>query len=338
MKKIVLFLVVLISLCSLVNATTLFSDDFSDNNLFGWTNAVNHSTVPTPKDYGALISTSPALLTSPSWNKQSQNFSCDFNISIDSHMQRGRYIFWMITNNSNYDYEGTTFVGVKPEDCGEENLTYYNGSKYNCIGNFTYGKYHLVHITVYNESETDAKMDIYLDGELRVQNAGLRGIVALNQLDRVKFVASINTPSHLIVEDINCYTPNKDEDSDGYSIEDGDCNDNNSSINPNATEVFDGLDNDCDGLIDEGFVDTDNDGVPDMLDICPNTPIGEDIDNNGCSNPQFCEKQSRCGLGCDGADWKHNEPLLTNPHDCMTVIIHKGGIPEPICAGSSCAD
>ncbi len=33
----------------------------------------------------------------------------------------------------------------------------------------------------------------------------------------------------------------------------GDCNDNNAAVNPNATEVcYDGLDNDCDGTIDEG--------------------------------------------------------------------------------------
>ena len=42
-----------------------------------------------------------------------------------------------------------------------------------------------------------------------------------------------------------------DLDQDGYSISDGDCNDLNSMINPNAIEICDELDNNCDGNIDE---------------------------------------------------------------------------------------
>ena len=64
-----------------------------------------------------------------------------------------------------------------------------------------------------------------------------------------------------------------DYDLDGYSEADGDCDDTNSALNPGMTEVCDGIDNDCDTLIDDDdpsneytadqvwYLDVDGDGA-----------------------------------------------------------------------------
>ena len=58
----------------------------------------------------------------------------------------------------------------------------------------------------------------------------------------------------------------------GYVTRGGDCDDGNADISPSASESFDSVDNDCDGVIDEGFTtntyyaDPDADGVGDSSD------------------------------------------------------------------------
>lgn len=68
-----------------------------------------------------------------------------------------------------------------------------------------------------------------------------------------------------------------------------DCNDNDSGINPDASEICDGLDNDCNSLIDENlplftfYRDSDNDGFGDLLtsiDTCQDVPIQGYVDND----------------------------------------------------------
>jgi hypothetical protein len=51
-----------------------------------------------------------------------------------------------------------------------------------------------------------------------------------------------------------------DGDGDGYAEIDGDCDDDNSAIHPAAPEVVDGIDNNCNDLIDEDSDTTDDDG------------------------------------------------------------------------------
>ena len=61
----------------------------------------------------------------------------------------------------------------------------------------------------------------------------------------------------------------QDVDGDGAVFCD-DCDDWDPNRFPGNPEICDGLDNDCDGLADEGF-DNDGDGISDCIDECPTT-------------------------------------------------------------------
>ncbi len=76
-----------------------------------------------------------------------------------------------------------------------------------------------------------------------------------------------------------------DADGDGFqNVDCGgiDCDDNDPNVHPDATEVEDGLDNDCDGEVDEGFQDTDGDGLRDPEEATLGTdPLDPDTDGDG---------------------------------------------------------
>ncbi len=87
-------------------------------------------------------------------------------------------------------------------------------------------------------------------------------------------------------------TSDDEEDGDGYSPSDGDCNDTDATVFPGAEERCDGIDNDCDGEIDVGlrvpfYQDADGDG------------FGGDTTIDACETP---EGYAAVGGDCDDAD------------------------------------
>ena len=84
-----------------------------------------------------------------------------------------------------------------------------------------------------------------------------------------------------------------DADLDGFT-EDVDCNDNDARIHPNAEEVCDSVDNNCDGAIDDAsatgqttwYADLDGDSFGDAantVDACV-APVGYVADNTDCDD------------------------------------------------------
>lgn len=86
-----------------------------------------------------------------------------------------------------------------------------------------------------------------------------------------------------------------DNDEDGFTDE-LDCDDTNANVNPNATEVCDFIDNNCDGIIDgssdfdsDGLTDNcdsddDNDSVSDTNDQCPTSQLNASVNLFGCTD------------------------------------------------------
>ncbi|MDP4629896.1 MAG: putative metal-binding motif-containing protein, partial [Flavobacteriales bacterium] len=63
----------------------------------------------------------------------------------------------------------------------------------------------------------------------------------------------------------------------------GDCNDNNAAVNTAATEVCNGIDDNCNGQIDEEpTLDCDNDGLNLQQELTAGTdPLNPDTDGDG---------------------------------------------------------
>ena len=147
---------------------------------------------------------------------------------------------------------------------------------------------------------------------------------------------------------------NVDNDKDGYKGESAqgaacpyqiDCNDNNANINPATNEVCDGVDNNCNGQIDEGlptqtyYRDRDGDGFGDSASsVVQCGPIngyveksGDCNDNNANINPNAAEVCDNADNNCDSFV---DNAQGVNKDGTLEVDAPKGAPPS----GSACGE
>jgi hypothetical protein len=117
-------------------------------------------------------------------------------------------------------------------------------------------------------------------------------IYKLIPLLTVVMLASTSSSSSCNESDDDDTWESLDNDNDGWSIYDGDCDDNNAAIYPTAEEVVDRIDNDCDGEIDENLVDNDGDHYSEWDGDC-----NDDNPQAYPGAPEFCNSVDE---NCDG--------------------------------------
>ena len=152
----------------------------------------------------------------------------------------------------------------------------------------------------------------------------------------MRFLSLLLVPLFLSCADTDKNVTELDDDSDGFAgLED--CDDNNPAVYPNAPEVCDGVDNDCDDLVDDeddnfdtstgsvSYADSDGDGYGDgdaMVHACeiPSGFVEDDTDcddSNGDVHPgatEVCDDDD-VDEDCDGlAD---NDDSSTDPSSLL---------------------
>jgi len=100
----------------------------------------------------------------------------------------------------------------------------------------------------------------------------------------------------------------------------GDCDDRREDVNPSAVEICNGIDDNCNGVIDEGVQNACGGCGPVPDEIC-----GDGLDNN-------CNGVIDEGCACDG---RTQQPCYTGPPSTAGVGICRGGVMDCRCPGDA---
>jgi hypothetical protein len=137
-------------------------------------------------------------------------------------------------------------------------------------------------------------------------------------------------------------TPTVDQDGDGFTEDDGDCDDQDASIAPGAEEICDEIDNDCDGEVDEDvlgqfYADGDGDGYGDLsvsAEAC-DVPSGYVEDATDCDDAA-AEIHPDAPERCNGVDDDCDHSIDEDVQD-LWYLDHDGdGHGDPVVSQESC--
>ena len=149
-------------------------------------------------------------------------------------------------------------------------------------------------------------------------------------------------------DDTGLTTPDEDQDNDGYTVAQGDCDDTNAAVNPGAEEVCDGVDNDCDTAADEHsaidaktwHLDSDGDGFgdPEVTTAACDQPEGyvsDDLEEQDCDDAAADVYPGAAEVPCNGRleDCQGFDVSLSVPgdHDTLQAAVDAAGDGEIVC-------
>ncbi len=143
--------------------------------------------------------------------------------------------------------------------------------------------------------------------------------------DLVGVMDSSGTPRRIVV-----WEGNSDGDDDGYPAAE-DCNDDNPNINPGAAELCgNGIDDDCDGVVDPSsgptwYADVDGDGHGDPLTASTSCPTGNAVSLGDDCNDGDASIAPGAPETCDGVDQDCNGTIDDDPVNAPTFYEDNDG-------------
>ena len=244
---------------------------------------------------GAVVVDGNTWYLSGDWNAQNYVGTSDqYDVAIFSPTE--------IIKDGNSKDSPDTFVIVN--ESGKKNMdgTWSNQVVFDSAPTTIYAT--LYHQNVPgNESSGDAVCQFTLpncgDGKLNQSNESCDDGNNYNN-DGCSSVCAVENNWSCAGEPSFCMQMCVDKDGDGYGVGDAckltDCNDTDSSVNPLAAEICDGIDNDCDGYIDEELGT-----VPTVCGVGACTAAGERLCFGG-KMTDTCEAGEPAAESCNDID------------------------------------